>query len=379
MARVAARGWAAMRAARSTVSSSTRPGALTCRARPSSTNSCAPTQSEVSRTRAARCQPMAAGNRRLLAASGGTPSSAKGTRRRAPASTSTRSQCGQQGEAEPDGHAVDRGEEGDREVVDAVEQAHEALPGAIDGGAGGDGSHLAQVLARREGGPRPVSTTAPTASSASARPQGARDLLVHRGVEGIAHLGAVERDSQHARRDVLGLDAVHGPAHCFTTVELPLPAMHPWSRRPPFAPRPYRGGARPANIWPVTLGVALPLATTGSSRGRRGVGRPGRAGRRGPTVRRGRGARRRPAVRRAAPGQVTVTPRSTKGRAQRPHSASAKHRTARTATSWPATDSTRARWRRAASRRWLRSWSLTTRVLRPASRPGRRARRTRPR
>ena len=42
--------------------------------------------------RAACCQPRRAGNSTLLAASAGTPSSAKGTRRRAPRSTRTRSQ-----------------------------------------------------------------------------------------------------------------------------------------------------------------------------------------------------------------------------------------------------------------------------------------------
>ena len=52
----------------------------------------APTQSEVSSTLAARCHPIRAGNRTLLAASGGTPSSVNGTRRRAPASTRTRLQ-----------------------------------------------------------------------------------------------------------------------------------------------------------------------------------------------------------------------------------------------------------------------------------------------
>ena len=59
---------------------------------------------------------------------------------------------GEQREAEADRDAVDGGEERHGEVDQAVEQAHEALPGALDGGAGGDGGHFGQVLARGEGG-----------------------------------------------------------------------------------------------------------------------------------------------------------------------------------------------------------------------------------
>ena len=58
---------------------------------------------------------------------------------------------GEQREAEPDRHAVDGGEQRHREIDQALEQPHEALPGPLDGGAGGDGGHFGQVLARGEG------------------------------------------------------------------------------------------------------------------------------------------------------------------------------------------------------------------------------------
>ena len=57
--------------------------------------------------------------------------------------------------------------------------------------------------------PRPVRTTAPIASSASAAPQRLGDLEVHRGVERVAHLGPVEGDQPDTGRNVLRLDAVH--------------------------------------------------------------------------------------------------------------------------------------------------------------------------
>ena len=54
--------------------------------------------------------------------------------------------------------------------------------------------------------PRPVSTTAPTASSRVGGAQGGGHLLVHGGVEGVAHLGPVEGDDADAGRRLLDLD-----------------------------------------------------------------------------------------------------------------------------------------------------------------------------
>ena len=59
---------------------------------------------------------------------------------------------GEKREAEADRDAVDGGEQGHRQVDEAVEQSHEALPGPLDGGPGGDGGHFGQVLTRGEGG-----------------------------------------------------------------------------------------------------------------------------------------------------------------------------------------------------------------------------------
>ncbi len=113
---------------------------------------------------------------------------------------------GQHGEAQPDRHAVDRGEERDRDAADAVEQAHEALAGTRDRVAGGDGRHFAQVLPRGE---RRSPTGQDDRTDRLVGVGGAqrlRDLDVHRRVERIAHLGPVERDQPHTGRHVLRLD-----------------------------------------------------------------------------------------------------------------------------------------------------------------------------
>ena len=192
MARVDGAGKEAMRAARATVSSRTVPGSHTCSARPRSTSSSAPTQSEVSRTRAARCQPIAAGNRKLLAASGGTPSSEKGTRSRAPRSTSTRSQCGEHGEAQPDGHPVHGREERYGDVAQRLEQAHGSPDRTLDCGAGGDGGHFGQVRARGEGAAAAGQDHGADRLVGVGVAQRRRQLEVHGGVEGVAHLGRLK-------------------------------------------------------------------------------------------------------------------------------------------------------------------------------------------
>ena len=122
----------------------------------------------------------------------------------------------QQREAESDRHAVHRGEKGNREPVDAVEQPLESLPGALDGGPGRDGGHLGQVLARGEGGAVAGQHDGAECFVGIGRTERGRHLLVHRSVEGVAHLGPVERDDPHTRRGVRGLYPVDGPAHWFT-------------------------------------------------------------------------------------------------------------------------------------------------------------------
>ena len=119
---------------------------------------------------------------------------------------------GEQGEAEPDRHAVDGGEQRDREIDEAVEQAHEALPGALDGGAGGDGRHFGQVLAGGEGGAAAGQDDGADGLVAVGGAQRGGDLVVHGGVEGVAHLGPIEGDDADAGRRLLDLDPAVGPS-----------------------------------------------------------------------------------------------------------------------------------------------------------------------
>ena len=195
---MAARGWAAMRAASATVSSSTVPASHTLRARPSSTSSGALTQSDVSRTA-----------RRLLPAHEAGEQDAAGRLGRHAQLGERDAQAGagvdqdeiavgEQGEAEPDRDAVDGGEQRDREIEEAIEQPHEALPGSFDRGAGGDGGHFGQVLARGEGGASPGEHDGADGLVAVGGAQGGGDLLVHGGVERVAHLGPVEGDDADA-------------------------------------------------------------------------------------------------------------------------------------------------------------------------------------
>ena len=150
LARVAARGWAAI--ARRQGDRLVEDGAR-C-AHPQGEAELdelrrAPTQSEVSRTCAACCQPMSGGEQDAAGRLGGHAQLGERHAQARPGVDQDEIAVGEEGEAEPDGDAVHRGEERDRQVDEAVEQPHEALPGALDGGAGGDGRHFGQVLARR--------------------------------------------------------------------------------------------------------------------------------------------------------------------------------------------------------------------------------------
>ena len=115
-----------------------------------------------------------------------------------------REQC----EAEPDRHAVDGGEERDRQIDEALEQPHEALPRPFDGGPGRDGGHFGQILPGREGGAAPREHDGTDGFVAVGGAQGGRDLLVHGGVEGVAHLGPVEGDDADAGRRLADLNPV---------------------------------------------------------------------------------------------------------------------------------------------------------------------------
>ena len=209
MARVDGRGNAAIRAASATVSSRTVPGSHTCRASPRSTSSSALTQSDVRRTRAARCQPITAGKRKLLAASGGTPSSEKGTRRRAPRSTSTRSQCASMVKPSPTATPLTAARSGTD-----MSPRHSSRPWKPRSEPSTlrsrrDRRHFGQV---RAGGERPVLPGHDDGADPVVRVGGAqrgRELEVHGRVERVAHLGPVEGQDADTRRGVLGLDAAH--------------------------------------------------------------------------------------------------------------------------------------------------------------------------
>ena len=126
------------------------PGWLTFSARPSSTSSAAPTQSEVSRMRGGQRLPAHGGGEEEAAAGlGRYPSSAKGTRNRAAGSTRTRSRCPRRVKPRP-AATVRRGEQGHRNVGEHLEQPDEAAARTLHGRPGGHGGHLGQVLARGE-------------------------------------------------------------------------------------------------------------------------------------------------------------------------------------------------------------------------------------
>ena len=94
IARSAGSGAAAIVVARSSASASRSSAGTVRSAMPQATASSADSHGDVNSTSAARCQPMRAGNSRLLAASGGTPISANGVRNRASSAARTMSQWG---------------------------------------------------------------------------------------------------------------------------------------------------------------------------------------------------------------------------------------------------------------------------------------------
>ena len=138
---------------------------------------------------------------------------------------------GQHGEAEADRDAVDRGEERDRDVDEAVEQAHEALPRALDGGAGGDGGHLGQVLPRGEGACRAGEHHGADRLVGVGGAQGGGHLLVHGVSKALRTSGRLKRDDADAGRGVVDLYADGGDRSCPLTSSgtsaLSVPAM-PW-------------------------------------------------------------------------------------------------------------------------------------------------------
>ena len=112
----------------------------------------------------------------------------------------------EKGEPEPDRDTVDGGQQRHRQVDQAFEQAHETLARPLDGGAGGDGGHFGQVLARGEGGAAAGEHDRPDRLVTVGGAQGVGDLLVHGRVEGVAYLGPVEGDDTDAGRRLVDLD-----------------------------------------------------------------------------------------------------------------------------------------------------------------------------
>ncbi len=117
------------------------------------------------------------------------------------------------GEAQPYRHAVDGGQERDRYAGEQVEQTHEAAAQtrarSPDGRAGGEGGHLGQVGARGEGAAAPGEHDGSHHLVLVRGAQGGIHVLVHGGVEGVAHLGPGEGQDPHTGCGVLDLNAAH--------------------------------------------------------------------------------------------------------------------------------------------------------------------------
>ena len=118
--------------------------------------------------RAARCQPMAAGKRRVLAASGGTPSSAKGTRSRAAGSTRTRSQCPRMVKPSPTATPFTAASRGTDMSVSRSSNPMKPPPTPSTAVPVAMAAISARSWPEVNALPLPVSTTAPTPSSSSA-------------------------------------------------------------------------------------------------------------------------------------------------------------------------------------------------------------------
>ena len=136
-------------------------------------------------------------------------------------------------EAETDSHAVDGGKEGYGELDQALQQSDEALSRAFDRGPGGNGRHLGQVLSRGERGAPPGQHDGADGLVAVCGAQRGRALVVHGGVEGVAHFGPVEGEDSDAGRRLVDLYPVlrHGSPQ---SSSFPGPS---WCSR---AARPYR-------------------------------------------------------------------------------------------------------------------------------------------
>ncbi len=115
----------------------------------------------------------------------------------------------EQGAAESHGGTVDGGQQRLVERHDHVQQVPEPGTGLRSSRPGGDGRHLAQVLARGEGGPPPGQDHRPDPVVLEGTDQRSGDRPVHGGVEGVAHLRSVEGDQPHAVA-VDPVDAVPG-------------------------------------------------------------------------------------------------------------------------------------------------------------------------
>ena len=104
-----------------------------------------------------------------------------------------------------DGGAVHRRQRGQRAAGDP----QEALVDRRAGSAPSASARLPRLAPAQNAGGAPVTTTAPTPSSASMRVHGGHDLLDHRGGQGVALGGVVQREGGDAVGDVEH-DEAHG-------------------------------------------------------------------------------------------------------------------------------------------------------------------------
>ena len=126
-------------------------------------------QSEVNRMRAACCHPIRAGKSTLLAASAGTPSSAKGTRRRRRVDQDQVA-VGQHGEAQADRHPVHRRQHRHRKLGEGVSSPMNPCPAPSTAVPVAMAAISARSWPEVKAVPRPVRTTALTAGRRRPRP-----------------------------------------------------------------------------------------------------------------------------------------------------------------------------------------------------------------
>jgi hypothetical protein len=148
----------------------------------------------------------------------------------------------QQGEAQTDGDTVDGGEERYREPGERIEQSHESLTRSLGGGASRDGRHFCQILARGEGSAAAGEYDGADVGVLIGTAQRLGRCDVHRHVERVANLRAIEGQDPDALDAVLDLENGHGRALCAACRfgrPTPLPAT-PISLRPTDSPEPIR-------------------------------------------------------------------------------------------------------------------------------------------